>query len=790
MGRYQLSGWIARLAVMAGMGAAGGGGVWAQAIPASQKYTWKNVQIVGGGFVDGIIFHPTVAGLSYARTDIGGAYRRDGQRSPWTPITDWVSYRDVNLMGPESIAVDPHEPDRLYIATGMYPNNNAAMLRSSDRGKTFQRTDVPFGMGGNADGRGNGERLMVDPNDGRVLYFGSRAAGLWQSRDGAVSWSHVEGFPNLAENSGRGARGGMGGGDGIVCVIVDPRTGGRGKASGTIYAGVSVVNQASVYRSTDGGKTWAAVPGQPTNLRPTHGLLAPGGVIYFSYGSAPGPSEMHDGAVWKLNTATGKWTDITPEKTDPANPDKAFGYAAVAVDAHQAGVVLASSYHRRAGEELWRSADGGKTWKGIFHNGMAEGVFDDALQPYAAHTPIHWLFDVEIDPFDANRAMFTTGYGGWETFDLGAVDAGKPTHWQPFATGIEETVSLALASPPDGAHLISAIGDYGGFVHWDLDKPPPEGNFTNPFFANATDVTVAAKNPGVIVRVGTQAGGINAGATGAIGYSLDGGRSWQVPENPPMGSNGSAAVSADGERWIWSTAVTMRGRGLFPTTAPATGQASGTGSASRGGRGMGGGVYVTADRGKTWQASMGVPAGTRVIADPVNPRQFYGMNLFAGRFFESSDGGLNFSEMPLNLPGRASSNGGRGGRGDSRGGQDRLYATPGIEGDLWVAAYDGLYHSNDHGRTWADTKSGVNQLHAFGFGKAAPGANVPAIYAVATVNGLRGVFRSDDDARTWVRINDDAHQWGLILQITGDPRIYGRVYVGTHGRGILYGDPS
>jgi hypothetical protein len=25
---------------------------------ASRPYTWKNVQIVGGGFVDGIIFHP------------------------------------------------------------------------------------------------------------------------------------------------------------------------------------------------------------------------------------------------------------------------------------------------------------------------------------------------------------------------------------------------------------------------------------------------------------------------------------------------------------------------------------------------------------------------------------------------------------------------------------------------------------------------------------------------------------------------------------------------------------
>jgi hypothetical protein len=43
---------------------------------------------------------------------------------------------------------------------------------------------------------------------------------------------------------------------------------------------------------------------------------------------------------------------------------------------------------------------------------------------------------------------------------------------------------------------------------------------------------------------------------------------------------------------------------------------------------------------------------------------------------------------------------------------------------------------------------------------------------------------------SWVRINDDAHQFGMLGTISGDPRIYGRVYVGTQGRGIVYGDLS
>ena len=126
--------------------------------------------------------------------------------------------------------------------------------------------------------------------------------------------------------------------------------------------------------------------------------------------------------------------------------------------------------------------------------------------------------------------------------------------------------------------------------------------------------------------------------------------------------------------------------------------------------------------------------------------------------------------------------------------QAKIKAVPGREGDVWLAggfegeAY-GLWRSTDSGASFVKL-SNVEEADNVGFGKAAAGQTYPAVYAPAQVGGVRGLYRSDDAGATWVRINDDQHQWGVAGTdaITGDPRVYGRVYVSTNGRGIIYGD--
>jgi hypothetical protein len=163
------------------------------------------------------------------------------------------------------------------------------------------------------------------------------------------------------------------------------------------------------------------------------------------------------------------------------------------------------------------------------------------------------------------------------------------------------------------------------------------------------------------------------------------------------------------------------------------------------------------------------------------------MSLFDGKLFVSADGAATFAEQSFTLPDGLPQRSGN--RGDNRGGQDRLYTTPGKEGDLWIAAFNGLYHSKDSGKSFVRL-NGPTELHGFGFGKAAPHAEYSALYLMGVVDGKDAIWRSDDTGANWVRINDDRHQWGLVLQITGDPKLYGRVYVGAHGRGAFYGDPA
>ena len=708
-------------------------------------YTWKNVTILGGGFVTGNVFSPAERGLVYARTDVGGAYRFSARDKAWVPLTDHFSRDDSNYVGTESIAPDPSDANVVYAAVGTSTaswSTHGAIIRSHDRGATWQLTPLKIKMGSNDYGRSNGERLVVDPNDGRVLFFGSRRDGLWKSTDSSVSWAQVASFPIKTDEKGFG----------LPFVVFDKQSGSKGKPTPTLYAGVSSA-EVGLYRSLDGGATWKAVPAQPKGVMPSHAEFDSTGALYLSYANGVGPGELTTGGIWKYEPKKEAWTDVSP--VAPSDADK-FGYGGVAVDQQHTGGLLAATLDRwTKGDEVFRSNDGGKHWVPL----MVKAERDTAGAEYlhwhrpGKVGPPGWDGDVDIDPFDSNHAMHVTGQGTWATNDLTAADSDKSTHWTFFDRGLEETVVAALVSPPVGPPLVSGVLDICGFRHDSLDESPTRGMFEHPLCSITSSIDFAELKPTLFARVGN--GGEPGSKHGAI--SEDSGATWTefASEPPKSNGSGSIAVSADGKVLVWAA------RDATPA--------------------------FSLDRGATWTTAQGAPppskvpdwapVNLRVASDRVNPKKFYIFDVKEGTTFASSDGGAHFTATVHGLPGLP----------EYKLTSGYAHAVPGVEGDVWLSTGKELYHSTDSGKSYSAIV--VQESHSIGFGKAAPGKTYPALYLVGKVADVSGLFRSDDGGSKWQRINDDAHQFGFVGQITGDPRVYGRVYFGTGGRGILYGDP-
>lgn len=706
-------------------------------------YTWRNVRIDGGGFVPGLVFSRAEQNLIYARTDIGGAYRWNQSGQSWTPLLDWVGRDKWGWNGVLSIAADPVDANRVYAAVGMYTNswdpNNGAILRSTDRGATWQATTLPFKVGGNMPGRGMGERLAVDPHDHTRVYFAAEGGnGLWRSTDSGVTFSRVTAFPNAgnyvadpSDTSGYQSQN-----QGLTWVTFDDN-------SRTIYVGVA--DKANpVYRSPDGGTTWERIPGQPTGYLAHKGVVQ-GNYLFIATSDTGGPYDGAAGQVQRLDTTTGTWTNVSPT---PA-ADAYYGYSGLTVDRRKPGTLMVATQISWWPDAIFfRSTDYGATWTRIwdwasYPNTTKRYTMDISVDPWLdfntnpqppeSAPKLGWMNEsLEIDPFDSNRMLYGTGATVYGTTQLTNWDAGRTFTIRPFATGIEETAVLDLASPPSGAPLVSALGDIGGFYHASLTAVPSNFHDT-PSLSSNTSLDFAEAAPLVFARVG------NADAAPHIGISSDGGKNWYQGQEPSgVTGGGTIAVGSDATSFVWSP--------------------------------QGVGVHYSTTRGSSWTASTGIPAGAKVESDRVNPKIFYG---YAGSaVYVSRDGGATFTTTAVATT------------------PSSLKAVFGREGDVWLAGAGGLYRSTNGGTSFTRISTVTSALNV-AFGKAAANAGYPAVYLVGVVDGVDGVFRSDDTGAGWVRINDAAHQYGNAGDaLAGDPRVYGRVYLGTNGRGILYADPA
>lgn len=696
------------------------------ATAANAAYSWNSVQIWGGGYVPGVTF--TASGDAYLRTDVGGAYKLNSDNT-WAPLND--AFTNPDDMGSVAIAVDSENEKYVYSTAGLYMaswSSSASLLRSSDGGSTW--TKLPIELNGTklylaGNGEGRGMGNRLAIK-GTTVFLGTNQNGLIKSTDRGATWTKAGSFAT-----------------GVSAVFFD--------ANGNVYA---APYEGGLYKSTNGGTSFAQVSGISGTV---YQAAISGNIVWLTTNTSKTTDQngVGGGAVYKYDISAGSASKIT-------NIGSTCGFLGVSTTNNGKNAVVSTGgcWSGNGGlfdnnfvphESIFYTQDGGSSWKEI----LKKGTFDKATAPGSANNNPHWLSGLGLNPKNADHIIFGTGYGIWSTKNA---TAASPT-WTFNDKGIEETVPLSIVSSSYGAPLVTALGDIDGSYHVNLDSPMNPRHVKNEGTNYVVDY--AGQVPSKMIRIHKQ-------ATDGLGsYSNDGGKSWtnfsSHPNYVASGTNYSnesnfAAISAKGTSIVWNM-------DNF-------------------------GVFYSKNNGSTWSAASGISdvSGFRVVADKFTDGTFYLYSPKAGELFKTTDHGATWTAVNDRMATLA----------DYAYGYGKVFASPKAAGDIWVTQgtnsfgiwtdtkAEGVYRSTNGGSSFSKV-NGLAFASNIGFGMGKNGGT--AVYAVGIANSDTqiSIYRSDDDGSSWTKINGDKG-FGGVTMITGDPCIYSRVYVGTNGRGVLYGE--
>ena len=208
------------------------GGDWSLIGPVGTPSAIIGYPAEGIGRLSGMAFHPTDTNIMWVGAPSGGLWRTLDNGAHWENMTpDWPN------LGVGDIVINPNHPDTMYLASGdgsVSDTYSFGLLRSVDGGLTWEPTGLTFNIPAGI----NFRRIALDPLQPHIILAATND-GLKRSTDAAQT------FTNVASGH-------------FTDICWMPFQ------SDTVFASTySGSGSAKLYRSTDGGISWAESPGMP-----------------------------------------------------------------------------------------------------------------------------------------------------------------------------------------------------------------------------------------------------------------------------------------------------------------------------------------------------------------------------------------------------------------------------------------------------------------------------------------------------------------------------------------------
>jgi photosystem II stability/assembly factor-like uncharacterized protein len=564
--------------------------------------TWKNIGLAGSRHISRIAIDPrnpdvmfvAAMGSAYGPGPERGVFRSSDGGSTWQKVL----FHDENS-GAIDVTLDPDHPETVWAALlhdrrppwSAYPpvTISGAIYKSTDGGNVWN----PVSGGGLPEGDwGRAGLSIARGTHGQRVYalIDAKEGGLFKSDDGGQTWLRTGTDPRI-----RGRMWYFGE------LYVDP------KNPDTVY-----VPNVSIYRSTNAGKTFAAIKGAPGG-DDYHALwIDPANPQRMIFGSDQGAGVSVDGGrTWSswYNQPTAQFYHVAVDNELPyhvygAQQDSGSVY--ILSRSNDGSITFRDWHPAGAGESGYIAPDpadpniiyGGGTYGELFRydrrTGQARNIAPDAIRSFGEAHPEHrftWTSPLVFAPRDSHTLYFgsqnvlrSTNQGNsWEKIS-------------PDLTGAD------LKASEEGPLTVANAKARGHGVVYTIAPSP-----------------VAAEQ----IWAGTD--------SGLIHLTRDAGKSWS--NVTPSGLSDWSKISLmDASHFDAGTAYAAVDRHRLDDIGPY--------------------IYRTHDYGKTWtRINNGIPNGAYVRAVREDPRRkgllFAGTEL--GVFFSINDGD-SWQPLQLNLP--------------------------------------------------------------------------------------------------------------------------------------------